>query len=77
MNSEHRVLKVISKQDVGAVARVHLAAFPRSALTRLSVEAVRRYYLWQLEGPHEHWFRGAWVTPRLVGPCVSEVSGGC
>ncbi len=62
--------------DLPAVARVHVAAFSRSALTRLGLEAVRRYYLWQLEGPHEHWFRGARVEERLVGFCVSGISRG-
>jgi ribosomal protein S18 acetylase RimI-like enzyme len=58
------------------VARVHVAAFPSSATSRLGREAVRRYYLWQLQGPHDHWFRGAWVDGRLVGFCVSGISRG-
>lgn len=42
------------------VAGVHVAAFPSSALTRLGSEAVRRYYLWQIEGPHVQRFRVVW-----------------
>lgn len=62
--------------DLHGVARVHLASFPVSAMTRLGREAVRRYYLWQLEGPHEHYFRGAWEDGGLVGFCVSGISRG-
>ena len=35
-------------KDLPAVASVHMAAFPKSALTMLGTEAVRRYYEWQL-----------------------------
>lgn len=70
------LLETIEKPHLKDVARVHLAAFPFSALSRVGLEAVYRYYLWQLEGPHEHWFRGAWKEGRLVGFCVSGVSRG-
>lgn len=43
----------IKSSDLPAVARVHLLAFPDSALTSLGAEAVRRYYHWQLTGPHD------------------------
>lgn len=74
--SDTSLLTDVKRDDLADIARVHVAAFPKSALTRLGSEAVRRYYLWQLEGPHEHWFRGAWVGDRLVGFCVSGVSRG-
>lgn len=47
------VLTVLNHDDLPAVAAIHVAAFPDSALTALGVEAVRRYYAWQLDGPHE------------------------
>ena len=39
--------------DLGDVARLHVDAFPDSVLGHLGVEAVRRNYLWQMEGPHD------------------------
>src|SRR5439155_17891990 len=53
-----------------AVALVHARAFPDSALTRLGLEAVRRYYEWQLQGPHEHHFIGVFDQDNLVGFAV-------
>ncbi|CAG0992531.1 hypothetical protein ANRL4_02561 [Anaerolineae bacterium] len=35
------------------VVQIHRAAFPDSALTKLGAEAVRRYYLWLMTGPHD------------------------
>lgn len=46
-------LREIKSSDLPAVAAVHLNAFPDSALTKLGPEIVRRYYEWQLEGPHK------------------------
>lgn len=43
----------ITSADLLAIARVHMLAFPNSALTSLGPEAVRRYYHWQLTGPHD------------------------
>jgi ribosomal protein S18 acetylase RimI-like enzyme len=58
------------------VADVHCAAFPDSALTKLGKGAVRRYYEWQLVGPHEHIFVGAYQNDVLVGFCVGGISRG-
>lgn len=46
-------MRPINLRDLSGVARVHLLAFPESALTLLGAEAVRRYYHWQLAGPHD------------------------
>lgn len=43
----------VTINDLDQVAKIHLAAFPRSALSKLGKEAVRRYYEWQLSGPHD------------------------
>lgn len=66
----------VGRQDLAEVARVHRAAFPASALTELGEEAVRRYYLWQLEGPHDHHFVCVRLEGQLAGFCVSGISRG-
>ncbi len=53
--------------DLGEVARLHIDAFPDSVLGRLGVEAVRRNYLWQMEGPHD--------LTAVVGTVEGEVRG--
>lgn len=45
-------IKGIELGDFESVVRIHRAAFPRNALSRLGRGSVRRYYLWQLTGPH-------------------------
>jgi ribosomal protein S18 acetylase RimI-like enzyme len=55
--------------DLHSVAATHCAAFPDSALTRLGGEAVRRYYEWQLLGPHDAALFGAFHGSALVGFC--------
>src|SRR5687767_3624542 len=50
--SEYAV-REITLVDLAAVAHVHLLAFPLTALSSLGPEAVRRYYHWQLTGPHD------------------------
>ena len=60
-------LKSLTHADLLEVARIHCAAFPASALTALGVEAVRRYYAWQLDGPHEVSAYAALRETQLVG----------
>lgn len=59
-----------------AVAVVHSRAFPDSALTRLGLEAVRRYYEWQLHGPHDHQFIAVMDGENLLGFAVGGKSRG-
>lgn len=47
------VVRDVQVDDLDVVARMHVDAFPDSVLGRLGVEAVRRNYQWQLEGPHD------------------------
>lgn len=61
---------------VGEVARVHRQAFPRSILSALGTEAVRRYYLWQFDDRHQAVVLGAFDGGRLVGFCVAGVFQG-
>ena len=53
-----------------------MAAFPKSALTLLGAEAVRRYYTWQLLGPHDVTPSGAFIGSNLVGFSFSGVFRG-
>ena len=62
--------------DLPAIADVHLAAFPESALTALGREAVRRYYEWQFTGPHRLWAFGVELDGRLAGFCLGGVFRG-
>ncbi|HEY5948893.1 MAG TPA: GNAT family N-acetyltransferase, partial [Kofleriaceae bacterium] len=45
-------------------------------ITALGPEAVRRYYLWLLEGPHDAALMGAWRDGVLVGFCAAGVFRG-
>lgn len=59
-----RPLKVA---DLSQIAAIHTAAFPSSALSRLGVGAVRRYYEWLLTGPHDALIVGCDVDGALAG----------
>lgn len=68
-------LQLIAPEDLPQVTQVHIRAFRASALTALGGEAVRRYYEWQLLGPHDHRFVGAWSAQgELAGFCVGGIS---
>lgn len=67
----------IGRDHLAEVAEVHRRAFPRSALTALGPEAVRRYYQWQLCGPHDVVFLGAVAaSSEVIGFCVGGVFRG-
>lgn len=67
----------IGRDRLREVAAVHLRAFPRSVLTGLGPEAVRRYYEWQLCGPHDVVFLGAVTgSSEVIGFCVGGVFRG-
>lgn len=46
-------IREVAANDLPAVARVHIAAFPGSLLTRLGSEIVSRYYAWQLSDAND------------------------
>lgn len=52
MSSVHSV-RQLAPDDLSAVTSIHVAAFPKQALTKLGKDVVQRYYQWQLHGPHE------------------------
>lgn len=69
-NSELRIERC-RREDLEAVAALHVRAFPDSGLTAFGTEAVRRYYLWLLEGPHAAELMLARQGARVVGFCAS------
>lgn len=69
-------IRELRHSDVPHVASLHDAAFPRSALTRLGTEAVRRYYQWLLEGPHQATTLAAIDKDELVGFVFGGVFNG-
>ena len=72
-NPANITLRRLEVEDLGGVTRVHMAAFPKSALTLLGPEAVRRYYQWQLQGPHDVTASGAFMGNQLIGFSFSGV----
>lgn len=71
------IVKTLTLGNLWDVTQIHLAAFPSSALTHLGHEAVRRYYEWQLIGPHECLAIGAFDDQgRLLGFCFGGVFRG-
>jgi ribosomal protein S18 acetylase RimI-like enzyme len=62
-------IRPLLESDLAQVTRVHLAAFPESALTRLGAGVVDRYYRWLLLGPHQALCNGAFLGDELVGYC--------
>ena len=70
------VLRPLQVDDLTAVTEVHLTAFPDSALTKLGQGAVRRYYRWQLTGPHDSLALAAVSNGHLAGFCIGGVFRG-
>lgn len=59
------------------VARIHKDAFRTSALTKLGLEPVRRYYEWQLTGPHDCYAIGVFsADDELTGFCFGGIFKG-
>jgi ribosomal protein S18 acetylase RimI-like enzyme len=70
------LISPVRQPQLAAVVAVHVKAFPDSAITALGVEAVRRYYEWLIEGPHDAELTGAWDGTRLLGFCAAGVFRG-
>jgi ribosomal protein S18 acetylase RimI-like enzyme len=62
--------------ELDKVVKVHCQAFPTSALTKLGFEPVRRYYEWQIIGPHYALNIGAFEGETLIGFCFGGVFRG-
>ncbi len=69
-------IRTLTVGDLPEVARVHLAAFPGRALSRLGKPTLLRYYDWQLTGQPDAHGRGAFSKGVLVGFCFSGVFRG-
>ncbi len=69
-------VRVLGQRDLPAIARIHTLAFPGSALTALGAGAVRRYYDWQLTGPHDVSALGAFYGSEMAGFCFGGVFRG-
>lgn len=64
-------IRALGASDLRAVAEVHLAAYRDSALSALGLEAVRRYYAWQLSSARTVAPLGAFRGSSLAGFCVA------
>ncbi len=69
-------IRPLTIEDLPNVAQVHMQAFPNSALTKLGREAVRRYYEWQITGPHEALNIGVYDEDTLLGFCCGGIFRG-
>jgi ribosomal protein S18 acetylase RimI-like enzyme len=69
-------IQIIATSDLAQVAQVHMLAFPDSSITALGAEAARRYYEWQLTGPHDCVALGAYRGDVLLGFCFFGVFRG-
>ncbi len=69
-------IRTLTAEDLARVVAIHVAAFPTSVLTRLGREAVRRYYEWQLLGPHDVYAIGAFSEEAMVGYCFAGIFRG-
>ena len=77
MMKQEVVLKKLEPEDLLKVVRVHIGSFPESALTKLGSQIVRRYYLWQLTGPHKKVrATGAFIGDDCAGFSFSGIFNG-
>jgi ribosomal protein S18 acetylase RimI-like enzyme len=70
------MIKFLEIPDLCQVSEIHRGAFPDSLLTALGTEVVRRYYEWQLIGPHETTALGVFEKDILQGFCFGGVFHG-
>ena len=60
-------VRELSPSDIPEVARIHLAAFPESVLSKLGAGPVSGYYRWLMTGPHDLYAVGVEENGRLLG----------
>jgi len=75
MEEEVRV-SPLSPADLEQVVRVHIAAFPDSALTKLGRKVVKLFYEWQMFGVEHLVKLGVWDNSGLAGFCIGGATGG-
>lgn len=66
-------IRELTPSDLPAVADIHMAAFPASAISRLGREAARRFYDSLMRGPHDASGWGAVECDHMVGYCFGGV----
>src|SRR5688572_880630 len=71
-----RGCRLLRCADLDQMAAIHMQAFPTSFLTALGHGAVRRYYQWQLEGPHDAVCLGIESDEQLAGFCLAGIFRG-
>jgi ribosomal protein S18 acetylase RimI-like enzyme len=70
-------LRQLTSDDLRATAILHQKAFGDSALSKLGLEPIRRYYAWQFTGPHSCYAVGAYDEHgALVGFCFAGIFRG-
>ena len=74
--SREITIRLLGLDDCPSVAKIHLYAFPEGALSRLGHDAVKRYYEWQLIGPHDCLAAGAFQDNILEGFIFSGIFRG-
>lgn len=67
MNDDGSELRTLGPGDLGDVAALHARVFRDSVLAQLGTEALRRYYGWQLTGPHDLEAFGVFAGDDLAG----------
>ena len=71
------LIRQLESKNLPEVARLHQKAFRESALSRLGLEPIRRYYAWQFTGPHSCYAVGAYDEhDALVGFCFAGIFRG-
>lgn len=60
-------IRPLGAGDLPEIAEIHMLAFPNAAMTALGKEAVRRYYQWQLDGPHDLYATVALLDGQTAG----------
>lgn len=70
------VVRSLRKQDLKAVAAIHMAAYPESPITLLGEGSVRRFFEWQMIGPHSASAFGAFIGEACVGFCFGGIFRG-
>lgn len=74
--SSDLIVSPLRGNNLTDVAAIHLSAFPDGAITLLGCEAARRYYDWQLNGPHKCAAIGAFKGDKLLGFCFGGTFNG-
>ncbi len=68
--TSHYEIRLINTAQLSSLTRIHLLAFPKSAMTQLGTEVVYRYYDWLVNGPHPEAVRiGLFANEDMLGFC--------